>query len=123
MLNLLEQIRAALDVLEPRLDGRVVDVEMPRLFVEADDLDVLRRVLVAVIGRGLDCYDGALNVRTVKWRGRARTEVTGEHPIPEGGADWPDGIVAEVVSLRGDIGTDGAVGWLTIPLAGENSAE
>ena len=124
MLNLLEQIRAALDTLEPRLDGRVVDVEMPRLFVDGDDVDTLRRVLVAVIGRGLECYDGALNLRTVKWRGKARLEVTGEDAVAAADVDWPaSAVAADVASLRGDAGTDGALGWLAVPLAGENSAE
>jgi hypothetical protein len=124
-LNLLEQIRAALDTLEPELGGRIVDVEMPRLFVEADDVDALRRVLVAVIGRGLRAYDGTLTVRTVKARGRARMEVTGDRvagsPRASGWTD--DAIARDVAAVRGEAGTDGAVGWFSLPLAGENSAE
>jgi hypothetical protein len=122
MLNLLEQIRAALDTVEPRLGGRVVDVEMPRLFVEADDVDALQRVLVAVITRGLDAYAGSITVRTVKWRGRARLEVTGDESVAEHPA-WYDEVAADVAAVRGDFGTDDAVDWLTVPLAGENSAE
>jgi hypothetical protein len=122
MLNLLEQIRAALDTLEPRLGGRIVDVEMPRLFVEAADVDALHRVLVAVIGRGVDAYAGTITVRTVKWRGKARLEVMGERPAGEH-PPWLDAVGADVAALSGDFGTNDAVDWLAVPLAGENSAE
>ncbi|HEX4490859.1 MAG TPA: hypothetical protein VH914_06600 [Acidimicrobiia bacterium] len=123
MLNLLEQIRAALDTLEPRLDGRIVDVEMPRLFVEAGDVDAMHRVLVAVIGRGVDSYAGTITVRTVKWRGKARLEVTGEAVASDAAGFDEAAIADDLAVLAGAVGTDGPVGWLAVPLAGENSAE
>jgi hypothetical protein len=124
MVNLLEQIRAALDELEPTLAGRVVDVEMPRLFVEADDVDALRRALVAVIGRGTVQYGGTITARTVKANGRARLEVTGENRrLAPTSADWPDGVEDDLAAVHGEIGVDGPVGWLTVPLAGANAPE
>lgn len=124
MVNLLEQIRAALDSLEPHLEGRIVDVEMPRLFVDADDVDGLRRALGALIERGLAQYDGSLTVRTTKQRGTARVEVTGERralapTVPE----WSESIAAAVSALRGSLETDGPIGWLSLPLAGVNAPE
>ena len=44
--DLLEELRAALDELEPLLAGRIVDIEMSRLRVLADPM-VLRRLLAA----------------------------------------------------------------------------
>ena len=124
MVNLLEQIRAALDSLEPRLVGRVVDVEMPRLFVEADEAAGLRRALAALIERGLAQYDGTLTVRTIKQRGLARVEVTGERrALAPTVPDWSDTVTHDVEALRGSLETDGPVGWLSVPLAGSNAPE
>jgi hypothetical protein len=95
MINLLEQIRAALDELEPRLEGRVVDIEMPRLFVVADEA-ALRRELVELIGRAVEQSDGHITVRTTKERTAARVEVSGDA---------------------------GPVVWLTVPLSGGNAPE
>lgn len=124
MVNLLEQIRAALDALEPQLAGRVVDVEMPRLFVDADSVESLRRVLVALIERGLAQYDGTLTVRTVKQRSAARVEVTGERrSLAPTAPDWSDAVTDDVTALRGALETDGPVGWLSLPLAGSSAPE
>lgn len=125
MVNLLEQIRAALDTLEPQLEGRVVDVEMPRLFVDADaEVAGLRRCLVALIERGLAQYDGTLTVRTTKQRGVARVEVTGERrALAPTVPDWSDTVTSDVAALRGSLETDGPSGWLSLPLAGANAPE
>src|SRR5206468_4716314 len=47
--DLLEEIRAALDGLEPLLLGRMVDIEMPRLRVLTDPT-LCRRLLAQLIG-------------------------------------------------------------------------
>ena len=47
--DLLDEIRAALDGLEPLLLGRMVDIEMPRLRVLSDPA-LCRRLLVELVG-------------------------------------------------------------------------
>ena len=122
MVNLLEEIRAALDELNPRLEGRVVDVEMPRLFVAADT-EPLHRALVALTERALDLYQGDLTVRTTKHRGAALVEISGEHrALAPTAADWSDSVVRDVEAIGGALDTDGPVGWLTVPLAGAANA-
>jgi light-regulated signal transduction histidine kinase (bacteriophytochrome) len=123
MVNLLEQIRAALDELKPRLSDRVVDIEMARLFVVADQ-DPLRRVLVALIDRGVDQYEGHLTVRTTKRRNEARIEVTGERRrlVPTA-VDWPEPVRKAVAAIDGTLETEGPVGLLTVPLTGNNAPE
>ena len=120
--NLLEQIRAALDELEPRLAGRIVDIEMPRLFVVAD-ADALKRALVALIGRALEQSEGEVVVRTTKQRKMARMEITGERSRQRGEAGWPSDLARDVDTIAGTFGEDNAVIWLTIPLAGANAPE
>jgi hypothetical protein len=123
MVNLLEQIRAALDELEPRLTGRVVDIEMPRLFVVADT-DALRRALVALIDRAVEQYAGYLTVRTTKHGGAARIEVSGEHrALARTATDWSDTVLRDVEAIAGALDTDGPLGWLTVPLSGGNAPE
>jgi hypothetical protein len=118
MVNLLEQIRAALDELTLRLEGRVVDVEMPRLFVAADP-EPLSRALVALFERALDMYQGDVTVRTTKHGGAARVEISGEHrAVAPAAVDWPDSIARDVELIGGALDTDGPIGWLTVPLAG-----
>jgi C4-dicarboxylate-specific signal transduction histidine kinase len=123
MVNLLEQIRAALDALEPRLTDRVVDIEMARLFVVGDEA-ALRRALIALIDRGVDQYEGHLTVRTTKQRTAARVEVTGEQRrLAPTVADWPDVVLRAVETIDGTLGTEGPVGYLTVPLSGTNTPE
>jgi light-regulated signal transduction histidine kinase (bacteriophytochrome) len=123
MVNLLEQIRAALDELKPRLSDRVVDIEMARLFVVADE-DALRRVLVALIDRGVDQYAGHLTVRTTKHRNEARIEVSGEQRrlVPTA-VEWSDAVHKAVAAIDGTLETEGPVGLLTVPLTGNNAPE
>jgi hypothetical protein len=90
MVDLLEAIRAALDELEPRLGKRIVDIEMPRLFVVAE-ADALQRALVVVIGRAIEQSDGDIVVRTTKHRNAARIEVSGnELTVPLAGSNAPE---------------------------------
>jgi len=79
MVDLLEQIRTAVDELTPLLHRRAVDIEMPRLTVDAD-ATTLQRALVATIGRAAEHTEGAITVRTTKQGTAARIEVTGEYP-------------------------------------------
>ncbi len=123
MINLLEQIRAALDELEPRLEGRVVDIEMPRLFVVAD-ADALRRTLVALIGRTVEQCEGNITVRTTKQGTGARIEVSGEpHPLGHAAADWSVDVARDVDAIGGAIGEADALVWMTVPLSGGNAPE
>ena len=90
MVNLLEVIRAALDELDAQLGERIVDIEMPRLFVVAD-ADALQRALVVLIGRAIEQSDGDIVVRTTKHRNTARIEVSGnELTVPLAGGNAPE---------------------------------
>jgi hypothetical protein len=124
MVNLLEVIRAALDDLEPRLGQRIVDIEMPRLFV-VGDADALERVLIVLIGRAIEQSEGDIVVRTTKQRNAARIEISSERPRRREPAatDWPAALAADVDTIAGKVGEAGAVIWLAVPLAGGNSPE
>jgi hypothetical protein len=124
MVNLLERIRVALDELEPRLGQRIVDIEMPRLFV-VGDVDAVTRVLVTLIGRAIEQSESDLVVRTTKQRNAARIEISSERPRRRepAEADWPADLVRDVETIAGRAGDDGAVIWLTVPLAGGSSPE
>ena len=125
MVDLLEQIRTALDELTPVLHGRAVDIEMPRLKVAADAA-ALQRALVAVIGRAVEHTEGAITVRTTKQRTAARIEVIGEHPRQHlsAASGWPAALVADVEAIAGRLGGgDTAVVWLTVPLSGQSTPE
>lgn len=90
MVNLLEAIRAALDELDSQLGERIVDIEMPRLFVTAD-ADTLQQALVGLIARALEQTDGDIVVRTTKQRNAARIEVSGnELTVPLAGSNAPE---------------------------------
>ena len=125
MVDLLEQIRAALDELTPLLDRRVVDIEMARLTVDAD-ATTLQRALVAVIGRAVEHTEGAITVRTTKQGTAARIEVTGEYPRehPPAASDWPATLAADVQAINGRLGgRDTAAVWLTVPLSGPSTPD
>ena len=125
MVDLLEQIRSALDELTPLLQGRAVDIEMPRLKVGAD-ATTLQRALVAFIGRAVEHTEGAITVRTTKQNTAARIEVIGEHPrehLPAA-SGWPAALVVDVEAIAGRLGGgDSAVVWLTVPLSGPSTPE
>ena len=125
MVDLLEQIRTALDELTPLLHRRVVDIEMPRLMVGAD-ATTLQRALVAVIGRAVERSEGAITVRTTKQGTAARIEVTGEYPRehPPVASRWPATLADDVEAIDGRLGErDAAVVWLTVPLSGPSAPE
>jgi len=125
MVDLLEQIRTALDELTPLLHRRVVDIEMPRLTVGAD-ATTLQRVLVAVIGRAVEHSEGAITVRTTKQGTAARIEVMGEYPRehPPATSGWPATLAIDVEAIDGGLGSgDAALVWLTVPLSGPSAPE
>ena len=125
MVDLLEQIRAALDELTPLLHRRIVDIEMARLTVGAD-ASTLQRALVAVIGRAVEHSEGDVTVRTTKQGKAARIEVMGEHPRdhPSTPSGWPPTLAADVEAIDGQLGEeDAAVVWLTVPLSGSSAPE
>ena len=127
--DLLEEMRAALDTLEPLLAGRTVDIEMSRLRVLADPMP-FRRVFAECIRSALARSEpsDSITVRVSRTGGAARIEV-----IDEGGhltgADHPDLAVAaeELRGMGGEIGIAEPFGdvicWMTLPMApGASSA-
>ena len=127
--DLLEEIRTALDGLEPLLLGRTVDIEMSRLRVLADPM-LFRRVFTALIGSAVAHSEppDSITVRVARTGKAARIEVVNEggHVVRD---DDPDlAAAAEVLrAMGGEIGTAGPVGavicWMTLPLApGASSA-
>ena len=124
MVDLLEQIRTALDELTPLLQGRAVDIEMPRLKVGAD-ATTLQRALVAFIGRAVEHTEGAITVRTTKQGTAARIEVIGEYPREHLSASgWPAALVVDVEAIAGRLGGgDSAAVWLTVPLSGPSTPD
>ena len=101
--DLLQELRAALDELEPLLVGRIVDIEMSRLRVLADSL-LLRQEFVSLIESAVADTEPTRSI-TVRV---ART-----------------GKVAriEVVSERTDARSDVVIGSMTLPLVpGASSA-
>jgi hypothetical protein len=126
--DLLEEIRAALDSLEPLLVGRTVDIEMSRLRVLADPM-LFRRVFAERFASALARSEpsDAITVRVSRTGKAARIEL-----INEGGHlagdDLPDPGAAgdEFRAMGGEIGTAGplrVICWMTLPLApGASSA-
>jgi hypothetical protein len=121
--DLLEEIRAALDGLGSLLLGRTVDIEMSRLRVLADPT-VLRRVLAELVGSAAAHSEpsDSITVRVTRTGKVARIEVVNEsgHTM---GDDLP-AIARAAHALRamdGEIGTagagDGVISWMTLPLA------
>ncbi|MDQ1511837.1 MAG: hypothetical protein QOG50_3681 [Actinomycetota bacterium] len=101
--DLLEELRAALDELEPLLVGRIVDIEMSRLRVLADSL-LFRREFVSLIESAI-----------------ADTEPT--HSITVRVARTGKVARVDVVNERGDERSDVVIGSITLPLApGASSA-
>ena len=81
--DLLEELRVALDELEPLLDARVVDIEMSRLRVLADPV-LFRRQFASLIRSALDPAQAALSitVRVTRLGNAALVEVLSD---PGGG--------------------------------------
>jgi signal transduction histidine kinase len=78
-LDLLEELRAALDELEPRLAGHAVDIEMPRVRVLADPV-VLRRDFAQLVESVVeDAEPGdAITVHITRTGKAARVDVVDE---------------------------------------------
>ncbi|MDP9333557.1 MAG: hypothetical protein M3Q30_09645 [Actinomycetota bacterium] len=99
--DLLEELRAALDELEPRLSGRVVDIEMSRVRVLADR-GLFRREFASLIESAV-----------------AEGETT---PITVRVARTGKAARIEVLSERGGERSDVVVGSMSLPLvAGASS--
>jgi hypothetical protein len=104
-IDLLEQLRVALDELEPHLDGRVVDIEMSRLRVLADPV-LFRQELASLIRSAVDDAEPAhsITVRVARLGRIAQVEVISERgdgrvsdvigsmtlPMPEGASSAAD---------------------------------
>jgi hypothetical protein len=95
--DLLEELRAALDELEPLLAGRMVDIEMSRLRVLADSV-LFRREFVALIESAVTgaALTDPITVRVSRAGKVARLEVVNE---------------------RRDAQPDVVIGSMTLPLA------
>ena len=95
--DLLEELRAALDELEPLLVGRIVDIEMARLRVLAEPV-LFRREFASLIESAVADAEPthSITVRVARTGKTARIEVINER----GGAPF-----------------DGVIGSMTLPLA------
>ena len=101
--DLLEELRVALDELEPLLVGRIVDIEMSRLRVLADSL-LFRREFVSLIESAVADAEptDSITVRVARTGKVARVDVVNE---------------------RRDARLDVVIGSITLPLApGASSA-
>jgi signal transduction histidine kinase len=101
--DLLEELRAALDELEPLLVGRIVDIEMARLRVLADPV-LFRREFAALVESAVADSEPArsITVRVARTGNTARIEVVDEHDSEP---------------------SDRVIGSMTVPLApGSSSA-
>jgi hypothetical protein len=101
--DLLEELRAALDEIEPLLAGRIVDIEMSRLRVLADSVP-FRREFVSLIESAVAEAEPAdpITVRVARAGKVARLEVVNE---------------------RRDARLDAVIGSMTLPLVpGASSA-
>jgi signal transduction histidine kinase len=127
--DLLEEIRAALDGVDPLLSGRVVDIEMSRLRVVTDPL-LFRRVFAGLIAAAVAHTEppDSITVRVARTGKSARIEV-----LNEGSRIAPDDLedvtpeAEEFRAIGGEIGTAGPTGaatyWMSLPLApGTSSA-
>jgi signal transduction histidine kinase len=77
--DLLEEIRTALDGLEPALLGRTIDIEMPRLRVLADPM-LFRRMFADLIGCAVAHSEppDSITVHVARTGKEARIEVVNE---------------------------------------------
>ena len=101
--DLLEQLRVALDDVEPLLAGRIIDIEMARLRVLTDPL-LFRREFASLMASAVAHAEPthSITVRVARTGGAARIEVFDEH----------DGSPSDRV-----------IGSMTVPLApGASSA-
>ncbi|MGO9874336.1 MAG: hypothetical protein ACLPVY_11100 [Acidimicrobiia bacterium] len=101
--DLLEQLRATLDELEPLLAGRIVDIEMSRLWVLADPGLFLQEFALLIASAVAEAQPtDSIAVRVARTGTAAKIEVLNE---------------------RGGARSDGVSGSMTVPLApGASSA-
>ena len=87
VVDLLEEIRAALDGLGPLLLGRTVDVEMPRLRVLADAAALRQELadIVETVIANTDRYD-AITVSVARAGKSARIEIVSDRDGETGGS-------------------------------------
>ena len=78
--DLLEQLRVALDDVEPLLAGRIVDIEMARLRVLTDPV-LFRREFASLIESAVTDAEAtqSITVRVARTGGAARIEVFADH--------------------------------------------
>jgi light-regulated signal transduction histidine kinase (bacteriophytochrome) len=90
--DLLEELRAALDVLEPRIAGRIVDIEMSRLQVFADPV-LFRREFASLIESALANAGPteSITVRVARTGTAARITV-----VTEGDGEPSDGVIGSM---------------------------
>ena len=101
--DLLEELRASLDELEPLLAGRIVDIEMSRVRVLADPVPFRREFASLVASAVADAEPGhSITVRVARTGKAAQIEVVNE---------------------RGIARSDGVIGSMSVPLVpGTSSA-
>src|SRR5215510_11506190 len=92
-----DELQAALDLAEPRLAGRTIDLELARLQVLLEP-ESFRAELAALVESAVDATDPsrAVTVRVARRGGSARVDV-----VVDGDATRPDDVI----------------GTLTVPLA------
>ena len=90
--DLLEELRAALDELEPLLAGRIVDIEMSRLRVLTDPV-LFHREFASLIESAVAGADPthSITVRVARTGKSARIEVVNERD-----AARPDGVIGSM---------------------------
>src|SRR4051794_24056493 len=120
--DLLEEMRAALDGVDPLLGGRVVDIEMARLRVLTDPT-LFRRVFAGLISAAVAQTEppNSITVRVARKGKSARIEVINEGMLTAHG-DVED-VTADAEAFRaigGEVGATGPGGsatfWMTLPL-------
>ena len=120
--DLLEEIRAALDGVDPLLVGRVVDIEMARLRIVTDP-SLFRRVFARLIGAAVAHAEPAssITVRVARRGKNARIEVVNEDsPAASGELEDVTAEAEDFQAIGGEIGATESVGtatyWMTVPL-------
>ena len=120
--DLLDEIRAALDGVDPLLVGRVVDIEMARLRIVTDP-PLFRRVFGRLIAAAVARAEPAtsITVRVARKGKNARIEVVDEEgPAAAGGLEDVSAEAEELRAIGGEIGATESVGtatyWMTAPL-------
>jgi signal transduction histidine kinase len=127
--DLLEEIRAALDAVDPLLCGRVVDIEMSRLRVVTDPT-LFRRMFARLITTAIAQSEppNSITVRVARTGKSARIEVINEgSPLAHDDLGDVTRDAEELRAIGGELGGTGSIGtatyWMSLPLApGTSSA-